>query len=231
MTGQDEHGEFQGSERWLVIRGERHAKKQPMGFLKCLENAEKAVKSSIAKGTESAADGETCLKKTLEEQEVSQFITVQGQETTHRVKPYWRPGRPTADTPYRWEVDSELSCRVERQMAAIEAHHQRMGWRIYVTNADQSRMTLQQSAQYYRDEYTVERGFHRFKQGSLPVLPLFVRSDERIKGLVFLLFIGLQVLTLIDFVARRELEKTGKKIAGLIPGNPKMAVARPTAER
>jgi len=202
-----------------------------MGFLKCLENAEKAVKSSIAKGTESAADWETRLKKTLEEQEVSQFITVQVQETTHRVKHYLRPGRPTADTPYRGEVYSELSCRVERQIAAIEAHQQRMGWRIYVTNADQSRMTLQQSAQYYRDEYTVERGFHRFKQGSLPVLPLFVRIDERIKGLVFLLFIGLQVLTLIDFVARRELEKTGKKIAGLIPGNPKMAVARPTAER
>ena len=97
MTGQDEPGEFQWSERWLVIRGERHAKKQPMSFLKCLENAEKAIKSSIAKGTESAADGETCLKKTLEEQEVSPLITVQGQETTHRVKHYLRPGRPTAD--------------------------------------------------------------------------------------------------------------------------------------
>jgi transposase len=92
-------------------------------------------------------------------------------------------------------------------------------------------MTLQQSVAYYRDEYTVERGFHRFKQGSLPVLPLFVRIDERIKGLLFLLFMCLQVLTLIDFVARRELAKNNEKLAGLVPGNPKMATARPTAER
>ena len=88
-------------------------------------------------------------------------------------------------------------------------------------------MTLQKSMEYYRDEYTVERGFHRFKEGALPILPLFVRIDERIKGLVFILFMCLQVLTLMDFVARQELEKTGEKLAGLVPGNPKMATARP----
>ena len=55
--------------------------------------------------------------------------------------------------------------------------------------------------------------------------------SERIKGLVFLLFMALQILTLIDFVASRELAKAGEKIAGLVPGNPKIAVARPTAER
>ena len=63
------------------------------------------------------------------------------------------------------------------------------------------------------------------------MLPLFVRIDERIKGLVFLLFMALQILTLMDFVASRELAKTGEKIASLVPGNPKLAVARPTAER
>ena len=36
---------------------------------------------------------------------------------------------------------------------------------------------------------------------------------------------------MIDFVARREWEKTGEKLAGLVPGNPKMATVRPTAER
>ena len=33
MMGQDENGEFQWSERWLVIRSECHAKKQQAGFL------------------------------------------------------------------------------------------------------------------------------------------------------------------------------------------------------
>ncbi len=231
MTRQEELGEFAWQERWLVIHSDRHAKKQKTGFLKRLEQAEKAVKSSLPKATESVTQWETRLNKILEEQGVSEFLTIQTQETTRTKKHYLRPGRPTAHTPYRWETESELSCCIDRQAAVIEAHQQRMGWRIYVTNADSSQMTLQQSVKYYRDEYTVERGFHRFKGGVLPVLPLFVRIDERIKGLLFLLFMCLQVLTLIDFVARRELEKSGEKLAGLVPGNPKMATARPTAER
>lgn len=231
MSGQDDQGEWEWSERWLVIYSERHAKQQNASFLRRLEKAEKAVKASAAKSTESVADWQARLNKILKEQGVSKFLTVQVQEKIHTEKRYLRSGRPTATTPCRWETYSDLTARVERQVVAIDAHQQRMGWRIYVTNAAKTRMTLQQSVQYYRDEYLVERGFHRFKGGSLPVLPLFVRIDERIKGLVFLLFMALQILTLMDFVASRELAKTGEKIAGLVPGNPKMAVARPTAER
>jgi len=231
MIGQDDRGEWEWSERWLVIHSERHAKQQNASFLKRLERAEKAVKTAVAKGAESVVEWQARLDKILKEHGVSGFLTVQAQEKIHTEKRYLRSGRPTATTPYRWETSSELTCRVERQAAAIAAHQKLMGWRIYVTNAAKSRMTLQQSVRYYRDEYLVERGFHRFKGGSLPVLPLFLRIDERIKGLLFLLFMALQILTLMDFVASRELAKTGEKIAGLVPGNPKIAVARPTAER
>ncbi len=231
MIRVDEHGAFEWKERWLVVHSDRHAKKQQVVFLKNLEKVEKAVKSSWPKATESRADWEKRLNNIVKEQGIDEFMTVHVQEKTRIKKRYLQPGRPTADTPYRCEAESELSCRIERHVAAINARQQRMGWRIYASNVDQNPMTLQQSVAYYRDEYTVERGFHRFKQGSLPVLPLFVRIDERIKGLLFLLFMCLQVLTLIDFFARRELAKNDEKLAGLVPGNPKMATARPTAER
>ncbi|MDM8544811.1 hypothetical protein QUF90_27405 [Desulfococcaceae bacterium HSG9] len=77
----------------------------------------------------------------------------------------------------------------------------------------------------------MERGFHRFKKGSIPALPLFIRLLERIKGLMLLLTIALQVLTSIEFVVRKELEGAGESISGLVPGNPKMKTNRPTAER
>ena len=185
MTGVDEQGAIEWKERWIVVRSDRHAKKQQTGFLKHLEKAEKAVKATRPKATESRADWERRLNKIISEQGVSEFLTVHVQETTRIQKHYLRPGRPTAQTPYRWEAESELSCRIERHVAAIEAHQHGMGWRIYVSNADQSQTTLQKSIEYYRDEYTVERGFHRFKEGALPILPLLVRIDERIKGLVF----------------------------------------------
>ncbi len=93
------------------------------------------------------------------------------------------------------------------------------------------RMTLNQSTQYYRDEWLVERGFHRFKKGHIPALPLFLRIPERIKGLMLLLTIALQVLTLMEFVSRDEPAKKNETISGLVPGNPKMKTSRPTAER
>jgi transposase len=93
-------------------------------------------------------------------------------------------------------------------------------------------MSLEQSVRYYREEWLVERGFHRFKQGSLPTLPLYLRLPERIRGLMLLLTVALQAITLIEFVARRNLAASeGKTISGLVPGNPKMKTPRPTTER
>jgi hypothetical protein len=43
---------------------------------------------------------------------------------------------------------------------------------------------VEQAINYYRDEWLVEHGFHRFKKGSLPALPLFLHLDERIRGLM-----------------------------------------------
>ena len=88
-----------------------------------------------------------------------------------------------------------------------------------------------ESTRYYRDEWLVERGFHRLKKGCIPALPLFLRLPKRIKGLMVMLTIALQALTLMEFVVRKELSKTDEPIPGLVPGNPKMKTKRPTAER
>ena len=58
---------------------------------------------------------------------------------------------------------------VDAAQAPYPPHQRLMGRRIYVPNTTKTRMSLIQSVRYYRDEYTVERGFHRFKRGSLPV--------------------------------------------------------------
>ncbi len=92
-------------------------------------------------------------------------------------------------------------------------------------------MNLVDAVMYYRDEWQVEHGMHRFKKGSLPALPLGIRIAERIHGLMLLLFVALQALTLIEFVAARSLAQEKTTLAGLVPGNPKRKTARPSAER
>ena len=115
--------------------------------------------------------------------------------------------------------------------AAIEECLALPGWRIYITDTPSEKLSLNESVQYYRNEWSVERGFHRLKNGSLPALPLFVRLPDRIRGLMLLLMIALQVLTLTEYVSRHSSEKEKGNIAGLVPENPKMKTARPTAGR
>jgi hypothetical protein len=75
-----------------------------------------------------------------------------------------------------------------------------------------------------------KHGYHRLKARAVPALPLRVRVPERIVGLLVLL-LALQVLTLLELVAQRSLATRQEAIAGLVPGNPKMMTARPSAER
>ena len=105
------------------------------------------------------------------------------------------------------------------------------GWRVYVSNSSAQQLGLTDAILYYREEWQVEHGIHRFKKGSLPALPLAVRLPARIRGLMLLLFVALQALTLIEFVARRALAQQNQSIAGLLPGNPKRRTTRPSAER
>ena len=99
------------------------------------------------------------------------------------------------------------------------------GWRIYVTNSTPEDVSLVQATALYREEWTVEHGFHRWKGGQLPTLPLFLHIEWRIRGLMRLLLIALHLLGLLEWRARRTFAAEQATVAGLVPGNPKMATA------
>ena len=82
----------------------------------------------------------------------------------------------------------------------------------------------------YRAEYLVEHGFGRLKGKPLSLSPMYLQDDQRATGLVRLLSLGLRILTLLEFVVRRQLAAQQQTIAGLYVGNAKRTTARPTAE-
>jgi transposase len=146
-------------------------------------------------------------------------------------KQYENPGRPGAHSPYTLAVERHPHLELQLNQTTIEEQRLLAGWRIYVINLPAASLSLEQAMSYYRDEWLVEHGFHRFKKGSLPALPLFLRLDERIRGLMLLLMVALQALTLLEFVSQRQLKANHETIAGLVPGNPKMKTDHPSAER
>src|SRR2546428_206128 len=124
-------------------------------------------------------------------------------------------------------AEAALRARVAKAMVQIEALNQRgRGKKRFETVS-----ALRQAVLAYRSEYQVERSFGRLKGRPLSLTPMYVQRDDHATGLIRLLSIALRVLTLLEFVGRRQLATEGAKLAGLYAGNPKRETDRPTAER
>lgn len=218
-------------EQWFVTRSDSLREKQQAALQRRLTRTRQELERLRPNQDETELAFSERVTKVLTKRDVTAYFDVKVQETIYIRKRYLKKGRPGSQTPYELETTSRLNLVVTRQEEAIVQAMQLAGWRIHVSNATPEEMNLVQSVRYYRDEWLVERGYHRFKNGSLPALPLYLRLPERIRGLMLLLFIALQALTLIEFVAKRSLAGENETIAGLVPGNPKMKTDRPSAER
>jgi transposase len=158
------------------------------------------------------------------------FSTTITEETFVKTRHVGR-GRPSKNSTTESVTSLCLQLQIQQIDTAIKLSETLAGWRLYVTNAPTTRLTLPQAVMYYRDEWLLERGFHRFKRGSLPALPIYFQNEDRITGLMFLLNIALRVFTLMEFVVRQALQQTQQSLAGLYDGNPKRKTNRPSAER
>jgi transposase len=140
-------------------------------------------------------------------------------------------GRPSKNSTTEEVTRISLQLHIQQIDTGIKSAETLAGWRLYVTNAPTTQLTLPQAVMYYRDEWLLERGFHRFKRGSLPALPIYFQNSDRITGLMFVLNIALRVFTLMEFVVRQALQSTQQSLAGLYDGNPKRKTNRPSTER
>src|SRR5215510_7582146 len=148
---------------------------------------------------------------------------------TQHVTP--RPVRAYRGQPARVAHDRHATVEVRVDEAALEAAVRRLGWRVYGTNQPVESLSLEQAVLAYRNEYQVERSLGRLKGQPLSLTPMYVQRDDHATGLIRLLSIALRVLTLLEFVGRRQLAAEGTELAGLYAGNPRRETARPTAER
>jgi transposase len=218
-------------ERWLVTQSLAHAQRQRTALQDRLTKTTTELSRLKAKTDETLQEYLSRAERILHQRQLVGLLTVTAVESITTTKQYENRGRPGSDSPYTLVEERHLHLDIHPDQTAIQEQLDLAGWRIYVTNVPATRMSLEQAMAYYRDEWLVEHGFHRFKKGCLPALPLFLRLDERIRGLMFLLMIALQALTLLEFVAQRQLKADQTTIAGLVPGNPKMKTDHPSAER
>ena len=220
---------FHWSERYLVVRSDALAQRQQKSLHQRLEKAEQALTKLASKSVKDHCGLKTQVQTLLQRYRVTDYLTTQ--IDTESVTRYSGPGRPSIKDTSGQIIQSQFRLQFERQPDAIAQAEQLAGCRIYVTNLQHPQLTLSQAMAYYREQWQLEHGFHRFKQGQLPALPIFLANEDRIIGLMFLLTIALRCFTLLEFQVRRALQRLQTPLLGLYAGNPKRKTERPSAEQ
>lgn len=114
---------------------------------------------------------------------------------------------------------------------ALKTQRSLLGWRAFVSNAPVSEFSLTNAVEIYRDQHSIEHGFHRLKGVPLSLSPLFVHRDDQVTGLIHLLSLAVRFLTLIEHRVRTKLKEQDAGLVGLHLENPKKENRTPTSER
>lgn len=223
--------EVEVPERVFVVRRESFRKKQIHVFRERLLRAEEELRAKDGQRAEKREEFEAALQEIVDRREVGEYLSVKVTWATEREEKWVGPGRPGPHREKRVLEHTRAHVVVRRGERAIAEFEAQAGWRAYGTNAPAERMSLQDAVEKYAGQWQPERGFHRLKGGLLRVAPIFLRTERHIRGLMMIVSMVLRLLTLAEFVTRRNLAAAKAQLSGLYDGLPKKATARPTAER
>ena len=226
------------AEQVFVVRSENYRKSQLNGLEGRLQRATAkllALTPPPARGKrqiQEEAELVNAATAVFKAHNVEDFLTYAFERQEKRETKYIGRGRGNANRPTREIVSVRYQIlTVSRQEAILAAHQKTLGWRVYVSDALATQLNLKQAVLTYRDEWIIEHGFHRLKGAPLSLDPLFVKNDDQVVGLTNLLSLAVRMLTLIEFVVRRNLTQNNEQLTGLIENNPKKGIDNPTTER
>jgi transposase len=226
------------TERVFVVRSESYRQTLQKGLEERLQHATdkiSALTPAPARGKHQIQDEAKlvlAVEAILKAHDVEGLLTYTFErQEKHQTRQIGR-GRGSAERPtheiitVRYQITA-----ITRQEKAITELRKTLGWRAYVSDAPADQLTLEQAVLTYRNEWLVERGFHRLKGTPLSLNPLFVQREDQVVGLTNLLSLAVRLLTLIEFVVRRNLNRNHETLIGLIGNNPKKGIDNPTTER
>jgi transposase len=219
------------TERRLVVRSRQLARTGAAALRARLVKAQAAVTALNDRGRGKRRFTElptlqAAVEAILTRYRVQGLLVVPYSERVHT-----RRLRPYGSRPATVQVERDLRVKAVVDRPAVATAIDRLGWRVYATNAPPEQLSLAQAVLAYRSQYLVESDIGRLKGHPLSLTPLYLQRDDHAIGLIRLLSVGLRVLTLLEFVVRQGLAAARTTLAGLYVGNPTRATARPTTER
>lgn len=238
LTGTSDGQPVTWTERVQVVRSTSFAHAQSQALDRRLQAAETALqKLTPAPGRgkrQIREEGkfQEAIAAILSQYRVTSLLQVawrQEEEVTMRSVGRGRGG-PNRSIRTDRKVRSVIT-QVQRDETAIQAAKHRLGWRVQVTNVPPEVLGFAQSVRHYRAGYCVEGDFRMLKGKPIGLSPLYVWTDDQIRGLTHLLTIALRMLTFIQMKVRDALAKEATSLAGLYDGQPTRTTPRPTGSR
>lgn len=231
VSGEDELGSLHSwDERRFVVRSMSFAQSQEKALRKRIDSAQKEINAlnerkqgkPVLRSVEQAQEA---AERILEDHRVGEYLKIEIQsEFRERTK------RAYGDRPATTIREEIFTVQSAIEKKALETAIRRLGWRVYATNQGANELSLEKAIWAYRDQYLVEQCFARVKGCPLSLAPFYLQYEHRCVGLILLLTIALRVLTLGQFVARKNIKEQGQKLAGIYAGQPGRQTSRPTTE-
>jgi transposase len=203
------------TERRLVVRSRQLARTGAAALRARLVKAQAAVTALNDRGRGKRRFTElptlqAAVEAILTRYRVQGLLVVPYSERVHT-----RRLRPYGSRPATVQVERDLRVKAVVDRPAVATAIDRLGWRVYATNAPPEQLSLAQAVPAYRSQYLVESDIGRLKGHPLSLTPLYLQRDDHAIGLIRLLSVGLRVLTLLEFVVRQGLAAARTTLAGL----------------
>lgn len=218
------------TERRFVVLSAEYAQKEQAKMTQRLEATQIEILKLVEQRRgytypETKAELAQRVDKILQDTGCEKFLTVQISEET-----VCKQIRAYKERPAREEKSLFFRLQVSPNEEALAQALPLLGWRVYATNAPESRLSLTQAIEVYRDAYLHEHGYSRLKGRPLSLTPMYLQKDGQITGLIRLLSLALRVLTLVEFKVRQQLAQENRTLAGVYPGNRRRQTKTPRTE-
>lgn len=219
------------SERRIFVLSTAYSASQQKGVDKRLIETQDVLKDLVVnkqgkKTPKTKSELELEIGKVLASKKMNGLLEVKIEEQIHE-----KNIRAYKNRPARIEHHSTFELTISRNEGAIEAHKATLGWQVYATTMTQEELDFEKCVWKYRYQNRVERRFDDLRNKVVPLVPIFVKKDNRVEALINLLMICLKICAVMEYKVAKQLQLKEEELDNIYEGNPKRSTARPTAKR
>jgi len=228
----DESGQLhQWSERRIFVLSTNYSEAQKKSLDAKIARTQQELNNLVIsqrgrKLPKTAEELQSCINEILSSANLGGLIDVTIEQQEHR-----KQIRAYKERPAREEVTYTFQLDIQPLRDKINEKKATLGWQVYATDVEKASLSFQNCVSKYRKQNRVETRFNDLRNKVVPLVPIFVKKDNRTEALINLLMLGLKVCAIMEHKAAKKLLQKQEKLTGIYEGNPKKASAAPTAKR